>query len=226
MIFTQTYVILGIRLMPCGRYNMAEKEIPTEEYDNGSSLEKTIEQLDKDDPQYADKREKMIEKLNDLRKKLAKQHKQITKQRKELGQMLGNLRAKASQNPEDDKLKQLIADAEYDKAFLTRATAEIISLKGNWNNEMSRLTGSKNFNLPLDVKAVTDTQLKPLPSSEFNRKKEQTKEAVKKKPAKEGAISRKHGASASLLAARILQLRQTTAERTTPHTTKVRQHTR
>lgn len=226
MIFAENYAILDISLMPRRRQNMDDKqELPTEEYDNGSSIEKTIEQLDKDDPEYADKREKMINKLYELRKKLTEQHKQITKQRKELKQLLKNLHSQASQNPKDDKIQNLIADIELDRAFLTRASAEIISLKGNWNNEMGKLAGSKNFNLPLDIKLISDTELKPLPSSELNRKKEQVKENGKKK-ASSPANSGKHRTSASLTAAKILQLRQTTAERTTAGSTKLRQHTR
>lgn len=203
-----------------------EQELSSEEYDSGSSIEKTIEQLDKDDPEYAAKREKLINKLQDLHKKLTDQHKQITKQRKELKQLLGNLRSKAVKNPQDEKIQGLIADVEMDRAFLTRASAEIVSLKGNWNNEMGKLQGSKNFNFPMDIKLVSDTELKPLPSSELNRKKEQVKDVNKKKTSSGVAGSKKHGAAASLLAARILQLRQTTAERTTAGGIKTRQHTR
>lgn len=227
MIFAERCAILDISLILRRIQNMNNKqELPSEEYDSGSSIEKTIEQLDKDDPEYADKREKLINKLQELRKKLTNQHKQITKQRKELKQLLGNLHSQASQNPQDDKIQNLIADVELDRAFLTRASAEIVSLKGHWNNEMGKLQGSKNFNLPLDIKLISDTELKPLPSSELNRRKEQVKDTGKKKTSSAKTGSGRHGTSASLLAAKILQLRQTTAERTTAGSTKLRQHTR
>lgn len=53
-----------------------------ESVDDGSSLQKRIEHLDKDDPNYASKRDKLLARLDELKKELNKMRRQIKKQQK------------------------------------------------------------------------------------------------------------------------------------------------
>lgn len=163
-----------------------------EEKDNGSSLEKQIEELDKNDPLYAEKREKLIVRLVEFKKALTEMHKKIKMQRQATSAALKILHQQQQQNPQDERLQQLVGEIEADKAFLTRAVAEMVSVKGNLLEEMGRLNSSREFNQPIETKIVTDVSLKPLPSSEVKQKNEQARE-IEQKPRKnnKGSDARK-----------------------------------
>lgn len=151
---------------------MADKKASIEEYDDGSSLEKNFEFLDKDNPEYASQRESLIEKMRLQKKELEKLHKQITVQRKELKAIMSGLRKQAAAAPQDESIQDLIAETRQDQEFLTRAFAEVASCKGRWNIDRAKLQASKDFNTPLDINVITEARLKPLPSSEITHKKE------------------------------------------------------
>lgn len=158
---------------------MAEKKTDiNEKPDDETSLEKEIERLDKDDPEYAAKRDRLTEKLTQFRKELIKTHKKIKKQRIENQAALNLLQRQAEADPQNKDLQLLLKKTQEDRNFLILASAEIVSIKGNLETEMKRLQGSKDFNVPLDIKAVTGVRLKPLPSERQNRRREQTREAV------------------------------------------------
>lgn len=151
---------------------MLDKKTPTEEYDDGSSLEKNFEYLDKNSPEYASRRESLIEKMRLQKKDLETLDKKIKAQRTELKNLMAELQNQAATLPQDENIKQLIAETRQDQEFLTRALAEVSSCKGRWNIDRAKLQASKDFNTPLDLKIITDVNLKPLPSSEITRKKE------------------------------------------------------
>lgn len=199
---------------------MAQQNNPAaEETDEGTSLEKEIERLDKDDPEYAAKREKLTERLREFKTELDKTHKKIRKQQQETHAALKLLRRQARENPRNEELQHLLAGAELDKSFLTRAVAEIVSAKGNLQQEMGRLKSSHDFKQPLDIKIVTDIKVRPLPSSHTSERREQTRSAVKT-----ATIQRRN--QRMPLGKKILMLRQTTAERTTASRTPPKQNTR
>ena len=190
---------------------MAEKKNNIDEKpDDETSLEKEIEQLDKDDPEYAAKRDRLTEKLTQFRRELSKTHKKIKKQRIENQAAINILQRQAKADPQNKDLQLLLEKSREDRNFLILASAEIVSVKGNLETEMKRLQGSRDFNVPLDIKAVTGARVKPLPSERQNRRREQTREAVKsvqknvqRRRQKEIPLGRK-----------IQMLRQTLPERT------------
>lgn len=199
---------------------MAEQEKPQEqEVDEGTSLEKAIEKLDKDDPEYDAKRQNLTERLQEFRKELDKTHKKIKKQQQETFAALKLLRRQAEANPQNADLQHLVAATELDKAFLTRAVAEVVSARGNLEQEMKRLKSSQEFKQPLDLKILTDLKVRPLPSSRIGQRHQQTQKAVKSAHANRLR-------SQMSLGRKILMLRQSTAERTTASRGTQRQHTR
>lgn len=199
---------------------MAEQEKPQEqEVDEGTSLEKAIEKLDKDDPEYDAKRQNLTERLQEFRKELDKTHKKIKKQQQETFAALKLLRRQAEANPQNADLQHLVAATELDKAFLTRAVAEVVSARGNLEQEMKRLKSSQEFKQPLDLKILTDLKVRPLPSSRIGQRRQQTQKAVKSAHANRLR-------SQMSLGRKILMLRQSTAERTTASRGTQRQYTR
>ncbi len=180
-----------------------------EKPDDETSLEKEIEQLDKDDPKYAAKRDELTKKLALFREELNKTHEKIKKQRIENQAAINILQRQAKSDPQNKDLHLLLKKAEEDKNFLILASAEIVSVKGDLKKEMKRLQSSKDFNVPLDINAITGARVKPLPSERHNRRQNQTREAVKdgRKDAQNG---RQEGAS---LGRKIQGLRQTMPER-------------
>ncbi len=151
-----------------------------ESSDDGSSLEKSIERLNKDDPNYEAKRDKLLNRLIVFRKELDNTRLQIKKQQKEIRETLSSLRQKAAQNPQDENLSLLVDKTKEDSLFLTRAAVELVSAKGNLQQDVNRLTSSKTFHQPVDMNILTQVQIKPLPSAQISKKKEKSKESNKK----------------------------------------------
>ena len=88
---------------------MAEKKNNIDEKpDDETSLEKEIEQLDKDDPEYAAKRDRLTEKLTQFRRELSKTHKKIKKQRIENQAAINILLRQAKADPQNKDLQQLL----------------------------------------------------------------------------------------------------------------------
>ena len=159
---------------------MAEKRPPIDEKpDDETSLEKEIEQMDKDKLEYVAKRDELSKKLALFREELDKTHEKIKKQRIENQAAINILQRQARSDPRNKDLHLLLEKAKEDKNFLILASAEIVSVKGDLKKEMNRLQSSKDFNVPLDINAITVARVKPLPSERHNRRQEQTTEAVK-----------------------------------------------
>ena len=156
-----------------------------ESSDDGSSLEKSIEHLNKDDPNYEAKRDKLLNRLTAFRKELDNTRLQIKKQQKETRETLSSLRQKASQNPQDENLSLLVDKTKEDSLFLTRAAVELVSAKGNLQQDVNRLTSSKTFHQPVDMSILTQVQIKPLPSSQISKKKGKSKETPHQKSSSE-----------------------------------------
>ena len=136
---------------------MNENKREKEDVDEGTSLEKEIENLNKDDPLYDAKRDKLMEQLQIFRKKFEKKQLQIKQQQQEISETFIVLRDQVSANPENIELKNLLKIVQLDKKFLDRAIVE---------------DASKKFNQPIDIKIITDIDLKPLPSSRIKETKE------------------------------------------------------
>ncbi len=149
---------------------MNENKREKEDVDEGTSLEKEIENLNKDDPLYDTKRDKLMEQLQIFRKKFEKKQLQIKQQQQEISETFIVLRDQVSANPENIELKNLLKIVQLDKKFLDRAIVEMVSIKGNIDSEFKRLDASKKFNQPIDIKIITDIDLKPLPSSRIKEK--------------------------------------------------------
>ena len=151
---------------------MNENKREKEDVDEGTSLEKEIENLNKDDPLYDAKRDKLMEQLQIFRKKFEKKQLQIKQQQQEISETFIVLRDQVSANPENIELKNLLKIVQLDKKFLDRAIVEMVSIKGNIDSEFKRLDASKKFNQPIDIKIITDIDLKHLPSSRIKETKE------------------------------------------------------
>lgn len=159
---------------------MAKNNDKLEESDDGSSLEKDIEHLNKDDPDYDLKRDTLLSRLALLKKELGKTRRQIKKQQKETREILSALRRRASKHPQDDNLALLINETKEDNRFLTRAAVELFSAEGNLQKDLKRLTSSKTFHEPVDMNILTKIKVKPLPSSQISKNKEKSKELPRK----------------------------------------------
>ena len=186
--------------------------VQEQENEETTSLNKKIEELDKTDPEYAQKRDLLMESLQKLERELQKMKKKLKKQQEEMRIATKVLREYIKKDPENKELATLLNDTSKDCKFLTRAMAEIISVRGNTKNEINRLKGSQEFKLPLDVKAVTAVELKPLPSSRTEKRKEQINNQTKKK---QPSLRQK-------IAALRMSLPQTTSRQTTTDRTRTR----
>lgn len=159
---------------------MAKNNDKLEESDDGSSLEKDIEHLNKDDPDYDIRRDMLLSRLALLKKELDKTRRQIKKQQKETRETLSALRRRALKDPQNDSLTLLINETKEDNLFLTRAAVELFSAEGNLQKDLKRLTSSKTFHEPMDMNILTKIKVKPLPSSQISKNKEKSKELPRK----------------------------------------------
>ena len=159
---------------------MAKNNDKLEESDDGSSLEKDIEHLNKDDPDYDIRRDTLLSRLALLKKELDKTRHQIKKQQKETRETLSVLRRRALKDPQDDNLALLINETKEDNLFLTRAAVELFSAEGNLQKDLKRLASSKTFHEPVDMNILTKIKVKPLPSSQISKNKEKSKELPRK----------------------------------------------
>ena len=176
MIFVKTYVILKTAFEYLGGFDMANSENQELEQDDGSSLEKRIEELDKSDPEYNAKREDLIKRLSEHREQVDKLHERTKKQQKQTIETLKILRSEREKHPNDPKIEKLIILAESDAKFLTRAAIETFAHKQKIKNEtIPSLTASKTLNTPIDITTTVELALKPLPSEQVEKKKEKAK---------------------------------------------------
>lgn len=151
---------------------MNDDKLENKELDDGSSLEKKIENLDKDDPKYDAKRSELIEHLQFFKNNFEKRRRKIKQQQQEISETFMALRTQARVDPNNEELQNLLNTVQLDKKFLDRAIVEMVSIKGNIDSEFKRLDASKNFNQPIDIKIITDIDLKPLPSNRIKETKE------------------------------------------------------
>ena len=186
-----------------------DQQTNIEDIDEGSSLNKKIEELDKNDLQYQSKREQLLGMLTELEKQLKKMQTQIKKQQAEVNAARKLLIGYAKENPDNEEINELLNKVSADNKFLTRAVAEIIAVRGYNKNELLRLKSSQEFHEPLSAQIITDVKIKPLPSSKTNQRKEQIKEAGNKKNPKK---KKKEPMS---LGQKILALRTSLPNRTT-----------
>lgn len=151
---------------------MNDDKLENKELDDGSSLEKKIENLDKDDPKYDAKRSELIKHLQFFKNNFEKRRRKIKQQQQEISETFMALRTQARVDPNNEELQNLLNTVQLDKKFLDRAIVEMVSIKGNIDSEFKRLDASKNFNQPIDIKIITDIDLKPLPSNRIKETKE------------------------------------------------------
>ena len=170
------------------------------EDDENTSINKKIEELDKNDPNYNAKRNHLIEQLKITEKQMLKLQKSLRKQQNEARIAIKFLSDYA---PINKDIKQMMEKIAEDKIFITRALAETIAARGSNKNELLRLKSSQEFNQPIDAKIITDIDLRPLPSSKPNRKKERLKENIKNNQNSKKPLT---------LAQRILDLRSPTSK--------------
>ena len=161
---------------------MLENIDPTSdvEDDEATSINKKIEKLDKSDPYYNIKRGNLIEQLTIVEKQMSKFQRILRKQQNDARVTIKMLKAYATKEPLNDELKELLGKITEDKQFITRAIAETIAIRGSNKDEFLRLKSSQAFNQPISATVITNIELKPLPSSEIDRKKEKIKETSTK----------------------------------------------
>ena len=133
-------------------------------FDDGSSLEKRIESLNKNDPNYAQKFDLLYTRLKEFKKRLEKIDKEVSRQLAVVKRNYKELKEIYDKRPFDKDLANAVNSVALDAEFLRRAKLELFSLKGDYNNSMERVSASKEFNQPVDVKVVTEVNVKPLPS--------------------------------------------------------------
>lgn len=161
---------------------MDDSKKQTIEEDEGSSLEKRIEELDKSDPEYNAKRDDLIKRLSEHRKQVEKLQKKIKDQHKKTVATLKMLYSEREKHPNDPKIEKLITLTESDAKFLTRAAIETFAHKQKIKNEtLPSLTASKSLNTPIDITTTVELSLKPLPSERIEKKKEKANEVSSEK---------------------------------------------
>lgn len=156
-------------------------DMMSEEADDKSSLNKKIEELDKADPRYDDKRNTLMEHLQKFEQNLKKMRKEIKKQQEETRIATKFLRGHAEKDPKNKKLQELLEATITDSKFLTRAVVEMISIEGSIKKEINRIRSSQEFKQPLDLRVVTEVELKPLPSSNLETRKDKIDKITKKR---------------------------------------------
>ena len=161
---------------------MDDSKKQTIEEDEGSSLEKRLEELDKSDPEYNAKRYDLIKRLSKHRKQVEKLQKKIKDQHKKTVATLKMLYSEREKHPNDPKIEKLITLTESDAKFLTRAAIETFAHKQKIKNEtLPSLTASKSLNTPIDITTTVELSLKPLPSERIEKKKEKANEVSSEK---------------------------------------------
>ena len=154
-----------------------------EEKDDGSSLEKRIEELDKEDPNYDTKRDELLRLITECKEQIKKLQDETRSQQKAVINTLKMLRSEQEKNPDNPELEKLVVATELDAQFLTRARIETFAHNQEINEKSKILSASKAVNTPaLDtIKIPTDIRLKPLPSNQVERKREKAKEVPNQK---------------------------------------------
>lgn len=154
-----------------------------EEKDDGSSLEKCIEELNKEDPNYDTKRDELLKLITECKEQIKKLQDETRSQQKAVINTLKMLRLEQEKNPDNPELEKLVVATELDAQFLTRARIETFAHNQEINEKSKILSASKAFNTPaLDtIKVPTDIRLKPLPSDQVESKREKAKEVPNQK---------------------------------------------
>lgn len=154
-----------------------------EEKDDGSSLEKCIEELNKEDPNYDTKRDELLKLITECKEQIKKLQDETRSQQKAVVNTLKMLRSEQEKNPDNPELEKLVIATELDAQFLTRARIETFAHNQEINEKSKILSASKAFNTPaLDtIKVPTDIRLKPLPSDQVESKREKAKEVPNQK---------------------------------------------
>ncbi len=160
---------------------MFEDNMNIEENEKNSSLEIELEKLDKNDPEYEGKREKLYERLKELRKDLQRIAKELRKQQKETYQTLKILKGELTLNPDDKRLQNLMDMVTEDNMFLTRAAAEIVAIRGTIKDDLDNIKAQKTFNMPTNLQTITSVKVKPLPSELVEERAEKSKDLPKRR---------------------------------------------
>ncbi len=167
---------------------MTDSEKQEVEKDEGSSLEKRIEHLSKDDPEYELKRDKLLELLSIRKKDFKLLHEKTKKQQKELLNTLKVLHMEQEKNPNDPELMNLIETVKLDTQFIIRARMEAFAHNNEINDKSKVLDASKSFNIATDLQVPTELKLKPLPSEQVETTKGKAKSLPEKNRKKKAAL--------------------------------------